>query len=114
MSRLINTSKENSVIAESVILANSFVDRLIGLLGKQEFPKQTALWISKCSSIHTFFMKFSIDAIFVDKNLIVKKTIRNLKPWRLTLPGFRYDSVFEFQSGELNDVEKGDQLRVVH
>ena len=74
------------------------------------------MWIHRCNSIHTGFMSFSIDAVFVNKKLVVKKIIRDLKPWRLVLPIFSADSVFEFasQNAKVNSLKIGDQLYVGH
>jgi uncharacterized membrane protein (UPF0127 family) len=111
---LLKNLKSQSTIAHHVLVASSFTERLTGLLGKTEFPKGHALWIERTNSIHTFFMKFSIDVIFVDKNLIVKSVHQNLKPWRMTVPVLGADSVFELTAGELKNLEikKGDQLYV--
>ena len=113
MNRLINKSK-NITVVEKVNIALGFKDRLVGLLGKTNLPSDEALWISKTNSIHTYFMKFNIDAIFVDKNLVVKSIHKNLKPWRITFPKFTADSVFELAAGVLDEksVSKGDQLHV--
>ena len=112
---LLNASK-NKVLAERLKVASNFPDRMKGLLGKKSLAKEEALWIKQCNSIHTFFMQFNIDVVFVDKSLVVKKVLYNLPPWRLILPVWRADSVVEFVGGKLNskDVEIGDQLNVGH
>jgi len=63
-------------------VANNFFTRLKGLLGRRFMPAGEALVIYPCNSIHTFFMKFNIDVVFLDKNLMIKRVIRNLKPFR--------------------------------
>jgi len=85
---------DNTILAEHVEVANGFVDRLRGLLGKTSYPKDTAMWIDPCNSIHTFFMKFSIDAVFVDKQLCVKSVHTDLPAWRLIPPVIGAKSVF--------------------
>jgi hypothetical protein len=80
---LINKTK-NTVLAKKVLIANTPFKRIKGLLGKSDFKQEEALIIKPCNSIHTFFMRFAIDVIFVDKQNIIVKTISNLKPWRLT------------------------------
>lgn len=104
----------NKLLAEKVVEAKSFCQRAIGLLGKREWPAQKTLWIHDCNSIHTFFMKFDIDAVFVDKNLRVTKVVRNLRPGRITMPDWKAKSVFEFSSNHpfLNELKPGDQLHV--
>lgn len=112
---LINRSK-NVVVAETVEDAKSLWSRMRGLLGRDGMPAGQALWISPCNSIHTFFMKFSIDAVFVDNQLVVRKVIRDLSPWRLVLPVWNARSVFELAAGQATTdrVSEGDQLHVGH
>ena len=64
-------------------------------------------------SIHTFFMRFTIDVLYVDQSLKVTCIHRNIKPWRLSWGKFNSDSCFEFQSPALTQhVRIGDFLRV--
>lgn len=108
-------NKEAITIANKVEVASSFTSRLIGLLGRTSLEHTQCLWIKKCTSIHTFFMKFSIDVIFVDKKLKVSAIYYNVTPWKLAWPLFKKaDSVFEFASGTLNNISinVGDQLHV--
>ncbi len=111
--RLINRTK-NVEIAARVRVASSFFSRLIGLLGKSGLPEGETLWIERCRSIHTWFMRFPIDVVFVDDSLVVRKVCENVGPWRMTLPALKASSVFEMPAGTLRrkPVEIGDQLHV--
>jgi uncharacterized membrane protein (UPF0127 family) len=106
-------------IASQVRLAQGFWKRNNGLLGVSHLPKGHGLWIQGswlvgCNSIHTFFMRFSIDAIFVDRELRVKSVYQDLRPWRATWPTTGAFSVFELPAGTLKEatVEIGDVLNV--
>ena len=66
--KLMNKTK-NTLVADSVEMAKTLPARLKGLIGRQELPENGVLWISNCPSIHTFFMNFTIDAVFVDKKM---------------------------------------------
>ena len=114
MKKLLNKTK-NSQIATHVDLANTFATRAKGLLGQTSMNEGKALWITSCTSVHTCFMNFAIDAVFVDKNLVVKKKVSNLKPWRMTVPAWGASSVFELPAGTIQKtkIEVGDQLDVV-
>lgn len=114
MKKLLNKTK-NSVISSQVEFAETFLSRTVGLIGKKNWTTDNALWIKSCSSIHTCFMSFAIDALFVDKNLIVRKKVLNLKPWRITVPTWSANSVFELPAGTIqkSKTEVGDQLDVV-
>jgi len=118
--KLINKSRNmTSEIASDVRIARSFYARTKGLLCESGLPAGAALWILDCRSIHTFFMRFRIDAVFVDHDLIVKAVHRDLGPWRMTWPVFNATSVsvFELPAGTLNTspietIEIGDRLYV--
>jgi len=113
--KLTNLTK-NIVLANEVLEAKTTWERMVGLLGKKSLPAHNTLWIKNCTSIHTWFMKFAIDAVFVNKKLQVKVVLRNVKPWRLTRIYFSTKDVFEFSSGAITEsnVQVGDQLNVGH
>jgi len=111
--RLINSSKGLELAAD-LRCAKSFYARGKGLLGRSNLPMGEGLWIWRCTSIHTFFMRFAIDVVFVDENLIVKVIFQNVQPWRMTMPAWTSSSVFELPAGTLArcPTEVGDQMYV--
>lgn len=113
MAQLINQSK-NVLLSSDLQKAFSLMARTKGLLGRESMEHHSALWIKPCSSIHTYFMKFAIDVVFVDKNLKVTSVRQNVSPWKLLFSTLRSDSVFEFASGVIttDKVQVGDQLYV--
>lgn len=105
---------QNHILIPDLEIANSFWSRGKGLLGRDSLSRQSGLWIHRCNSIHTFFMKFAIDCVFVDKKLRVKAVYQNVKPGRLILPVWGASSVFELDANvahELN-IKVGDELYV--
>lgn len=106
---------QNSKLLSHLVVATNFVDRGIGLLKKNNLEEQEGLWIHRCNSIHTFFMKFPIDCIFLDKNLVVQDLVENISPWQVVLPRWNSRSVIELKSGIIKkfQLKKGDQLDVV-
>ena len=64
-------------------MARSLRDRTVGLLSTPELRPGEGLWIERSPSIHMFFMRYPIDAVFVDSEGIVVKVVPNLKPWRV-------------------------------
>lgn len=106
---------QNTLLVDHLQVATTFVDRGVGLLSKSRLGENEGLWIHHCNSIHTFFMKFSIDCIFVNEDLVVDDLVENVKPWKIVLPRWKSRSVFEVSSGFINKskVKKGDQLDVV-
>jgi uncharacterized membrane protein (UPF0127 family) len=59
------------------------VARMRGLLGRDSLEEGHGLMIPKSSSIHMFFMRFAIDAVFLDRELRVRKVVADLAPWRI-------------------------------
>ncbi len=70
------------IIDGPVYVANSFLDRFFGLMGRKKIDEEEGLLLKNTSSIHTSFMKFTIDVIYLNKdyNVIYKETV---KPWRV-------------------------------
>ncbi|MNJ92789.1 hypothetical protein D3C87_104630 [compost metagenome] len=101
-------------LIENLEVARTFWTRGKGLLGRQSLPENQALWIHRCNSIHTYFMKFAIDCVFVDRNLKVKAIYRDVRPGRLILPVWGASSVIEMASGTTSklQISVGDQLNV--
>jgi uncharacterized membrane protein (UPF0127 family) len=79
--------------------ADTFWKRAIGLLGKRGLEAGEGLLIPGCGSIHTCFMRFPIDVIFLDGENRVVKIVRAVKPWRMAWGGRQARSVIEVQSG---------------
>lgn len=113
--KLVNQTTGKTLI-ENLEVADTFWKRTKGLLGRKSLKEDQALWILRCNSIHTMFMKFNIDVVFVNRKMIVVDTGFNLKPGKVVLPVWRASSVIELSAGflEKNPVRIGDQLNVDH
>jgi uncharacterized membrane protein (UPF0127 family) len=108
-------SDSEQVLVPQLFVAKKFFDRAWGLLGQSSFEQNKGLWIHRCSSIHTFFMKIPIDAVFVDRQLKVVGIYENLKPFRMTTWVWKSDSVIELPSGSVQrlKIHRGEVFRVV-
>ena len=74
----------NAVLGDAVEVADTSGKRRVGLLKHKQLEPGEGLWIVPCESVHTFFMKFPIDLVYVDKKRRVRK-VRNAVPaWRLS------------------------------
>lgn len=113
--QLINATKNKS-IAAVLTKADTAWSRMRGLLGTDQLPNENGLWIIPCNSVHTFFMRYPIDLIFVDADLRVLFLKNNLVPNRLLWPVWSARSVFELPAGKIATTftELGDQLHVGH
>ena len=98
-------------IASKVVKADTFETRSKGLLGREKMESEEGMWIVPCPMIHTLFMQFPIDVVFLDKKRRVRRVIENLKPWRVSPWVFSADSVLELPGGRLDGaVSVGDEL----
>lgn len=80
---LVRNVTQGTVVGRRVRVATSTRDRTVGLLGTPSLPEGGGLWIERSPSIHMFFMRFAIDAVFVSAAGRVTKIAGNLKPWRV-------------------------------
>lgn len=94
-------------------IADTFMKRFLGLMGRKKIPAGQGLLIAPCNSIHMFFMRFSIDAVYIDKNFVVKKIVRNLPAWIGLSICFGAHAVIEFAAGEADRLNFQIGSRVV-
>jgi uncharacterized protein len=111
MAIALNETKATELAAE-VRVARSVWARFWGLMGRRELPPGHGLLISPCSSVHTFFMRFPIDVIYLDRAGRVVKVVDGMKPWRMDLGGSGAHSVLELNAGVTagRSLEVGDLL----
>jgi uncharacterized protein len=95
--RALNVSKGTEVAAR-VRTALSLMDRTIGLLGTDRLPDGEGLWLKPCRSVHTFFMRYPIDVLFIDQEGTVLRC-GTLPPWRLSAWIRRAEGVLELPAG---------------
>lgn len=110
MSRILMNQTDGEVIVENLVVAETLRDRIQGLLGRASLPAGEGLLIRPCRSIHMWFMRFPIDAAFLDEELRVLKLARKLKPWQLAWAPRRTFCVLETAAGVLAAVNVGDRL----
>ena len=111
-SLVVRNATKDKVLATRAAEARDFGDRLVGLMGQRELPVGHGLHIVPCNSIHTFFMRIPIDALFLDKQGKVVKLLGALVPWRMTSVYFDAHSVLELPAGvaAASGTDEGDQL----
>jgi uncharacterized protein len=96
-------------------VADNPITRLVGLLRDKMLAEGDGLWIVPCNSIHSFWMKFEFDAIFLDKNLRVVHLMQEMKPWRISKLVFAAHSVLEVPAGLIarSATEVGDTFEML-
>ena len=111
--QLIDADSE-SVIIPRLELATSFWQRFRGLQLRAELPEDQGLLIKPCRSIHTHWMRFSIDVAMLDEDGLVLEVFSGVKPWRFVRQVRRTRSVLETSAGALEgQLQAGMHTRVV-
>jgi uncharacterized membrane protein (UPF0127 family) len=95
-----------TVLGTSVEMADHGATRRKGLLGRSGLASGEGIWIVPCESVHTFWMKFPIDLIYLDRDKKVKKVRSGVAPWRLSAC-LSAHSVLEFASGTIHATQTG-------
>jgi uncharacterized membrane protein (UPF0127 family) len=102
---------DGEVVCERCVVAANAWTRLKGLLGRSSLPVGEGLLLRPTSSIHTTFMRFPIDVVFLDGELRVVKVVPELRPWRFAF-GRGARSALELAAGEAarRGIAAGQQL----
>ena len=103
--------RTDEALAQHVEVAVTRSARRKGLLGRDGLGASCALILAPCAAIHTMFMRFEIDAVFVDDDGRALKVVRKLVPWRIAVNASAH-AVVEFAGGALREenVTVGDRL----
>lgn len=108
-----NQTKE-TFLAFRVNVADSILTRLIGLLGKRFLNPDGGVWIVPANAVHTIGMLFPFDLVLIDKDFKVVGIRELLRPFKITRPNFRAESVLELPAHTIfkSRTEVGDQLLI--
>ncbi len=103
------TKDDGTVISERCRLATTPFARSKGLLGRSSLEPGEGMLFRPAGSIHMFFMRFAIDTVFCDRELVVLEVVRDLRPWRVA--GHKGAKVvIELPVGAADAVRPGDRL----
>ncbi|MFB3853618.1 MAG: DUF192 domain-containing protein [Vicinamibacterales bacterium] len=110
---VLRNETRGNVLARNIEAALDSRTRRRGLLGRDGLPAGTALIIAPCNAIHTFFMRFPIDVVFVARDGTVIGASENVRPWRMRA-ALRAFATIELASGAIRaaGVRPGDRLLV--
>ena len=108
--RVVNLTR-NTELASSMEVANSGSKRNKGLLGRESLSPGEGLWIIPCEAVHTFWMRFPIDLVYLDGKKQIAKLTHEVPPWRLSAC-FEAHSVLELPAGTIRNTQTqaGDAL----
>jgi uncharacterized membrane protein (UPF0127 family) len=112
MTRVVNATR-GVTLAERAQVADTFLRRLRGLLGRRGWGADDGLWIEPCAGLHALGMSFPVDAILVDEGLRVLWA-RTLRPWRLGAFHLEARAALELPAGtlETTGTRPGDVLEL--
>jgi len=110
----IYNSTKNNIIADDVKIAKTFFTRSLGLLPRESISQDEGLIIKPCNSIHTFFMKFPIDVLFVDRKNKIVALYENVSKNRILPIHLTSSYVVELASGQISNknIEKCDIIQI--
>ncbi len=100
--RFIASGSHTGEFCGSVEIADTFLARLTGLLGRKGLPADTGLWLHPSNGVHTFGMRFAIDAIALDSEMKVIGLYRDLRAWRIAATKEGTRSVLELPAGHID------------
>lgn len=102
------------VLAGRACLADRIFSRMKGLMFTNAMDDFDALIIRPCNSIHTWFMRYPIDAMFLNNECKIVKIKKGLRPWRITPIYFKATQVVEFACGKINsNLKEGGEVDLV-
>jgi uncharacterized membrane protein (UPF0127 family) len=113
--RIIANRTRNTLVGSHVEIADNFLNRLVGLLGRDGLDTGCGLLIQPSSGIHTFGMRFPIDVVALDRRFQVVSARRAVRPWRISGLSWRTRAVLELPAGHLDQcsIMPGDQLEIL-
>lgn len=107
---LVRNVSRNLILGRSIQRADTFRLRLLGLMFRPSLAAGEGLWIEPCKSVHTHFMRFPLDLLFIDRQLNVVHVIPGLAPWKLSPVVRSAVAVLELPAGAAQGTAPGDRL----
>jgi len=105
-------SNESPGLQPDIVIAGSFWARFRGLMLSRPLSAKEAFLIPRCASVHTFFMRYALDLVYLDQHGAVVKLVRNVKPWRMSWGGHGAAQTLEMTAGgiERYAIQVGDAI----
>ena len=114
MARVLMNERTQAPVATTLEVAVTRRARRRGLLGRDGLDASAALILAPCTAVHTAFMRFAIDVLFLDRDGRAVKIVPDVAPWRIALAAHSYAAV-EMAAGSIRrqGVQLGDRLYVL-
>ena len=107
-------ARDGTVVCGHCVLADTALRRMRGLLGRRKLASGEGLLLLPAPAVHTLFMRFPIDAVFLERDLTVLRVAADLRPWRMArCKGAR--AVLELPAGDAGrrGIARGDRLELL-
>jgi uncharacterized protein len=110
--RVLNVTR-NTEVASCAEVASTGAKRTKGLLGRKGLERGGGMWIIPCESVHTFFMQFSLDLVYLDRKQRVRKVKSHVPPWRISFC-LSAHSILELPPGTIgqSQTQAGDLIEI--
>jgi len=111
--RVTNTTRQE-VLVEQGAIADNMITRVKGLLGRTGLEPGDGLLITPCSSIHSMWMRFRFDAVFISREGEVVHLMEDMAPWKMSPMVWKAKSVLVLPSGTVarTGTRTGDRLEI--
>src|SRR5262245_35927874 len=111
--KAINTTR-NKMLASTLSVADTFGSSLLGLMGRRCLPLGAGLWIVPCQSVHSMWMRFPIDVVFLSRQQSIIHLVENMKPFRITKYVSAAESVMELPASTIATTQSqiGDRVEI--
>lgn len=109
--RITNRTR-NTLLGARVKLASTWFSRLRGFIGRPEPNPGEGILLNRCNAVHTFWMSFDLDVVFLSEKGMVLELIRSLRPWKRTMRVPEAEYVLEIPAGmiDVTGTRIGDEL----
>jgi uncharacterized membrane protein (UPF0127 family) len=113
--RIVRITSTTACLARQAEMANTFGSRLVGLLGRDRLAPGTGMVLQPSNSIHTLFMRFPIDVIFLDDQQRIVATAVHVQPFRIAWGGWNARTAVELPAGTIEqfDLPLGSPIALV-
>ena len=114
MPNLIVNLTRGTVVCENAIVADGPLQRMLGLMGRRDLAPTVGMLLRPAPAIHSAFMRFALDAVFLDADVRVLRVVAGLRPWRAAVQRGAH-AVLELAAGECarRGIEVGDRLALL-
>jgi hypothetical protein len=108
----VRNEERGTTLASNAKLASSFASRFFGLMGRKQVDDGGGILMTRSASIHSFFMRFRFDAIFLDRESRVVKVVPSMRRWWIAFGGRGAKDTLELPAGtaERTGTQPGDRL----